>query len=103
MFGRQETAEVKKKSGIAKIAGTIVCVGGAMLLSFYHGNTIGLGQSNIHWTYIDKMGDSNSTTNSNFILGPLFLMLSTVGWAMWFIIQVILLLVLAFIVLSWLY
>lgn len=88
LLGRQETAEIKKKPGLAKIVGTIVCVGGAMLLSFYHGHTIGLGESNIHWTYIDTLGDSNSSTKSNFILGPLFLMLSTVGWALWFIIQV---------------
>ncbi|KAF3453908.1 hypothetical protein FNV43_RR04349 [Rhamnella rubrinervis] len=84
---RQETAEIMKKPGLAKIVGTIICVGGAMLLSFYHGHTIGLGGSNIHWTYIDTLRDSNSSTKSNFILGPLFLILSTVGWALWFIIQ----------------
>ncbi|KAF3457459.1 hypothetical protein FNV43_RR02117 [Rhamnella rubrinervis] len=58
-----------------------------MLLSFYHGHTIDLGESNIHWTNIEKLGDSKSNTKSNFILGHLLLMLSTVGWALWFIIQ----------------
>lgn len=88
LLGRQETAEIKKKPGLAKIVGTIVCVCGAMLLSFYHGSTIGLGESNIHWTYVESLGDSDSSSKSNFIVGPVFLMLSTVGWALWFIIQV---------------
>lgn len=77
-----------RKPGLAKVAGTIICVSGAMLLSFYHGHIIGFGDSKIHWKYIDNMEETSSNSKSNFILGPLFLMLSTVGWAVWFIIQV---------------
>lgn len=87
---RQESAEIRKKSGIAKIVGTILCVGGAMLLSFYQGKVIGLGEPNINWSYLQKARESttSNTVDSNPLLGPIFIILSTVGWAAWFIIQV---------------
>ncbi|RXI01714.1 hypothetical protein DVH24_015063 [Malus domestica] len=67
--------------------GTIVCVSGAMLLSFYHGHIIGLGESKIHWTYAQRMGETSSSTKLSSFIGPLFVILSTLGWAFWFIIQ----------------
>ncbi|EXB52991.1 Auxin-induced protein 5NG4 [Morus notabilis] len=86
---RQESAEIRKKSGIAKIVGTILCVGGAMMLSFYQGKVIGLGEPNMNWSYLQKVRESttSNTVNSNPLLGPIFIILSTVGWAAWFIIQ----------------
>lgn len=72
------------------MVGTAVCVCGAMILSFYHGHNIGIGESKIHWTYAHKMGDSsnNSGNNANSFVGPILVIISTLGWAMWFIIQV---------------
>ncbi|XVF05914.1 hypothetical protein REPUB_Repub06bG0002800 [Reevesia pubescens] len=85
---RQEAVGIKKVSGQAKVLGTLVCVGGAMLLSFYHGHTIGIGESNIHWKYADKMTSKSSSNNgSNFFQGPLLVMASAVAWAVWLIIQ----------------
>ncbi|KAL5537346.1 hypothetical protein UlMin_045735 [Ulmus minor] len=86
---RQESANLKKKSGLAKIGGTALCVGGAMLLSFYHGHNIGLGESSIQWSYLEKAAakDSSSSNNANVLLGPIFVILSVVGWSIWFIIQ----------------
>ncbi|KAF2307336.1 hypothetical protein GH714_026430 [Hevea brasiliensis] len=84
---RQESVGLKKISGQAKLLGTIICVGGAMLLSFYHGAIINVGESSIHWKYADEMGSSNSASKSNFILGPLLIMFSSVCWAIWFTLQ----------------
>ncbi|KAM6578590.1 hypothetical protein CsatB_030427 [Cannabis sativa] len=86
---RQESAGLRKKEGIAKVVGTMLCVGGAMLLSFYHGENINLGKSNIHWSYLDEARVPTTTTSTptNPLLGPIFIILSTVGWAAWFIIQ----------------
>ena len=80
---------IKKASGQAKLLGTLVCVGGAMLLSFYHGHTVGIGESSIHWKYADKMTSKSSSNGSNFFLGPFLVMASAVAWAVWLIIQVI--------------
>ncbi|XP_027353106.1 WAT1-related protein At1g09380 [Abrus precatorius] len=84
---RQENLKIKKMDGQAKVIGTILCVGGALLLSFYHGKTIGLGNSSIHWRYAEKMEGTSSSTNTNLLLGPLALIGSTLIWAGWFIIQ----------------
>jgi hypothetical protein len=81
---------IKTKAGQAKVMGTIVCVGGALLLSFYHGHTIDIKESSIHWTYAENMEkkSSISTDQGNAILGPVFLIFSSLSWALWFILQV---------------
>ncbi|CAL0308532.1 unnamed protein product [Lupinus luteus] len=85
---RQENVRIKDKAGIGKVMGTLLCVGGALLLSFYHGKTIGLGESSIHLRFADKMeGTSSSTTNTNLLLGPFTIICSALVWALWFIIQ----------------
>ncbi|KAJ7977832.1 WAT1-related protein [Quillaja saponaria] len=84
---RQEFVRIKTRAGQAKVIGTIVGLGGAMLLSFYHGKTI-TGQSFIHWNYADRLEDSSSRDDkSNFLLGPFLLFLSSFSWAVWLIIQ----------------
>lgn len=88
---RQENLRIKKVSGQTKVLGTVLCVSGALLLSFYHGKTIGLGESSIHWSYADKMQGGSSTSaagKTNLLLGPIALILSALVWAIWFIIQV---------------
>ncbi|KAK8484847.1 hypothetical protein V6N11_057077 [Hibiscus sabdariffa] len=86
---RQEAVGIKKASGLAKVSGTLICVGGAMLLSFYHGHIIGIGESKIHWHYAERMSanDSSGAKGSNFFLGPFLVMASAMAWAIWFIIQ----------------
>ncbi|KAL1225511.1 WAT1-related protein [Cardamine amara subsp. amara] len=85
---RQEAVGIKKQSGQAKVVGTIVCVVGAMVLSFYHGHTIGIGQSKIHWAYAQNITNHGpNSTHSNFFLGPFLIMAAAVSWAAWFIIQ----------------
>lgn len=90
LFGRLESVGMRRKEGQAKVLGTMVCVGGAMLLSFYHGRTV-MGGSSIHWKYADNMGNGSSsdqTHENNFMLGPFLIIVSTMAWAIWFIIQV---------------
>ncbi|KAK6159786.1 hypothetical protein DH2020_003167 [Rehmannia glutinosa] len=84
---RLEKFGVKSKAGQAKIVGTIICVGGAILLSFYHGSIVNIGPSSIHWKYAEKTGTKNSVNHVNLIFGPFLLILSAVSWAIWLIIQ----------------
>ncbi|XP_057962416.1 WAT1-related protein At1g09380-like [Malania oleifera] len=82
-----ETARLNSRVGQAKVFGTVVCVGGAMLLSFYHGGTIGIGESHIHWKLADGISKASASKEGNFILGPFLVITSCVAWAGWFIIQ----------------
>ncbi|TKY52336.1 WAT1-related protein [Spatholobus suberectus] len=85
---RQEYLRIKTKAGVAKALGTVLSVGGAVLLSFYHGKVLGLGESSIHWRYADKMErEASSGSGTNIILGPVAVIGSALVWAVWFIVQ----------------
>ncbi|XP_061361402.1 WAT1-related protein At1g09380-like [Gastrolobium bilobum] len=86
---RQESVRIKTRAGQAKVLGTVLSVSGALLLSFYHGKTLHLGESSIHWSYADKMeaATSSGSGRTNLLLGPVALIISTLSWAVWFIIQ----------------
>lgn len=89
IFGRLERVGLGTKAGQAKMLGTILCVGGAMLLSFYHGSIVPIDQPNIHWKYAQDMTENKSSTNhGNFMLGPFLLIVSAVSWGVWSILQV---------------
>lgn len=88
MLNRLETVGIKTKAGNAKVLGTAVCIGGAMVLTFYRGHSINIGESGIHWKYVEQLRSQDSQSEANFILGPLLLITSCVSWAIWFIIQV---------------
>ncbi|CAL0320927.1 unnamed protein product [Lupinus luteus] len=85
---RQEYLRMKSMAGVAKVIGTCLSVGGALLLSFYHGHLIGIKESRIHWRYAKRMeGSSPSPTGISLFLGPLALIASALVWSVWFIIQ----------------
>lgn len=85
-FG-METVGIRRKSGQAKVFGTILCVGGAMLMSFYKGHRINIGESSIHWAYAENMRHNNSSNEESTFLGPVLIVGSCVAWAGWFIVQ----------------
>ncbi|KAJ0079268.1 hypothetical protein Patl1_23950 [Pistacia atlantica] len=86
IFG-QEFVRIKTRPGQAKVFGTALCVGGAMLLSFYNGNMIPVPNSGIHWNYADRMSQRNAGGQSNLVLGSILLIGSAVSWAAWIVIQ----------------
>lgn len=88
-MSRQECLRIKTKAGVAKVFGTILSVGGAVVLSFYHGKLLGLGESKIQWKYAEKMERrASSHGETNLLLGPVAVICSALVWAVWFIIQV---------------
>ncbi|GAB2246381.1 hypothetical protein Droror1_Dr00001874 [Drosera rotundifolia] len=85
---RLESVGIKSRSGQAKVLGTLLCVGGAMLLSFYHGHKLDLGKSGIKWKYLQVTSEkTKSYAKINFVSGPLVLLASTISWSLWFIVQ----------------
>ncbi|KAI3841895.1 hypothetical protein MKX03_024972 [Papaver bracteatum] len=86
---RMETIGIKRLSGIAKVLATAVCVGGAMLMSFYKGSLINLGKSTLHWRFAEKIiSEHNSAAGkSSSLIGPVFVFIAVLCWSIWFIIQ----------------
>ncbi|GAB2287260.1 hypothetical protein Dimus_021642 [Dionaea muscipula] len=84
LFGL-ESVGIKSRPGQAKVLGTILCVGGAMLLSFYHGHTISIGKSGIKWKFTHTTSSQNS--KGSFFSGSFLLLISNILRALWFILQ----------------
>ncbi|OWM65424.1 hypothetical protein CDL15_Pgr009014 [Punica granatum] len=63
-------------AGQATVVGTIVCVGGAMLLSFYRSPDVE-GNSPIYWKFTEKMTGTKTKDDSSNISGPFFCLASS--------------------------
>ncbi|KAF6156764.1 hypothetical protein GIB67_033233 [Kingdonia uniflora] len=87
-----ETVDLKSKPGKAKVLGTIVCVGGAMLLTFYKG--IPLTNQSSH----SRPASANMTNQAHglsqnqkgaerWTIGSLSLIAGALFWSAWFLVQ----------------
>ncbi|EPS65422.1 hypothetical protein M569_09355 [Genlisea aurea] len=83
---RLERLGLRSKAGLAKVLGTGVCVGGALLLSFYHGSAINVGHFQTHHRESPSAAGGGGG-HANLIMGPFLLVLSAVSFSIWLIIQ----------------
>ncbi|KAL8208826.1 hypothetical protein R6Q57_008238 [Mikania cordata] len=81
---KQESAKLKTMGGQAKLIGTLVGVGGAMLLSMYHGPILPIGGSSVHLRVANDAANDHGQGN---LIGPFLVIISTLTWAMWFVLQ----------------
>lgn len=86
-----EKIDVKKVRCQAKILGTMVTVGGAMLMTLYKGPIVDLFGSK---KYIDTNQSyaprTTETTDKDWFKGSILLLIATFAWASLFVLQVIL-------------
>ncbi|KAJ4876053.1 WAT1-related protein [Raphanus sativus] len=81
---RLETVNLKKIRSLAKVIGTAITVGGAMVMTLYKGPAIELikaAHTSIHG------GSSSEATDQHWVMGTLALMASIISWAGFFILQ----------------
>jgi len=90
-----ESLGIKALSGQAKVLGTLVGVGGAMVLTFYKGGNVNLWSSKLD--LIKSSHDSEGAPaaaphqeSGNRVMGSLLAIASCFSYAVWLIIQVIL-------------
>ncbi|XP_022152014.1 WAT1-related protein At5g07050-like [Momordica charantia] len=89
---RMEKLDLRKVRCQAKLFGTIVTVMGAMLMTFYKGSVI-----NFFWTghgsHVSSPPPANAAldhhNDGEFIKGSILLIIATLAWAAFFILQVI--------------
>lgn len=87
-----ETVGIRTMAGQAKVAGTLICVGGSMLMTFYKGSLIKMFPSHIHWKYAEEMTAASvaspAAADHNLALGAALVVGSCFAGAIWYIIQV---------------
>ncbi|KAL9245456.1 hypothetical protein vseg_019109 [Gypsophila vaccaria] len=83
---RQENVNLRSKSGIAKVSGSLICIGGIILLILYRGFPLNhTPVSSYHTNNANTAAKANRP--QNWILGSAFLVLSVLSWSGWFLIQ----------------
>ena len=86
---KMETVLLATPSGQAKVLGTVVCVGGSMIMPFYKGPLLQVWASPMHWRYAEHTTDAAAPASGQAaIIGDVLIILSCVAWAVWFILQV---------------
>lgn len=80
---RLETVNVKKLQSLAKVIGTAITVGGAMVMTLYKGPIINFRRPE----GASHHGTSDDSSENHFFIGTLMLIGSCFGWAGFFILQ----------------
>lgn len=72
----------------AKVIGTVVCVGGSMVMPFYKGPQLKLWDSPIHWHYAEHAVAAAAPAPASSAVGDVLIILSAVSWAGWLLMTV---------------
>lgn len=83
-----EKLDLKKLRCQAKLVGTVVTVAGAMLMTLYKGHAL-----NLVWSGATQATSSSEAANAaadkDWVKGSILLIIATLAWASFFILQVI--------------
>ncbi|GFY93498.1 nodulin MtN21 /EamA-like transporter family protein [Actinidia rufa] len=84
---RMEKIDMKKVIYQVKIVGTIVTVGGAMLMTLYKGPVVEMVWSKHIHPRKSYVTDTTGTTDKDWFKGSIFVIIATFAWASLFILQ----------------
>lgn len=82
-----ERVGIKSLAGQAKVLGTIICLGGAMLMTLYKGIAITLWPSPFHLKQGNARTKNDQAQSEDFTKGAMFLVGNCICWAFYYIIQ----------------
>ncbi|KAL8264804.1 hypothetical protein R6Q59_022934 [Mikania micrantha] len=86
---RSEKVEIGKIAGKAKVIGTIVGVGGAMILTFYKGHQLNIGSTHLNLLHggHGHVAPTHKTSTHDQIFGSLLALLYSLSIALYYILQ----------------
>lgn len=84
---RMEKVDIKMVRSQTKIAGTVVCVGGAMLMTLYKGPIVPIFGRPNHNHLASPSSSSSVNSDKDWTLGSLLLVAACLAWAAFFILQ----------------
>ncbi|XP_037456357.1 WAT1-related protein At1g09380-like [Triticum dicoccoides] len=86
-----ETLRLKTRAGQAKVAGTVVCLGGSMVMLLCKGPLLRIWASPLHWRYAEEIAAAAASkatgSRSAVSVGDVLIILSCVAWAGWLVQQ----------------
>ncbi|KAI4374185.1 hypothetical protein MLD38_012208 [Melastoma candidum] len=82
---RMETLKLRSLSGLAKLVGTMLCLGGAAVFAFYKGPSTRLWSHHSSAHDIEQKQDGFSGTT--WIKGCFLMLISNTCWALWMVLQ----------------
>lgn len=84
---KMEKVNIKKVRCQAKVVGTFVTVGGAMLMTLYKGNVINPVWSNRNNQHKQTSSYASASYDRDWVIGSVLLILATLAWASFFVFQ----------------
>lgn len=80
LIGRMESVNLRRSRGRAKVVGTLICIGGSLMVTFWKGESV------VKCSPLVRVSGSRGE-HENWVKGSVLILISYVSWSAWLIVQ----------------